>query len=442
MSERTDTANESLRPANGYRRLPRVRTVRIAILLVFAAISTGMGLWGIVSWEERPLAAIAEALERKEYESALDSADRFLAEHPDDIRAGILKARALSGLNRHRQADALFERIARQANGFPDDHAALRAWADSLLHLRRWPDAIAKLENLLNSHPADPDLVYSLTAAQIRSKQYQQALVTARRLGTIPGYADKADVMIGTIHHDLGNRRLALQAWERVLAHNPEAADLQIPAGEFLTNVGGDMLALGMPQRAATVLERGIAKRPTADGLSSLGKAYAETGRSSDAVDAWKRAVRLDSFNAVARGELANVALRAGRPQEALKWLLPLTTTGRLGSRSAYLLQRAYTQLKQPESAAQWKERAAQLRRSENVKSTLDELLRRSTDPFWIRLLHAYRLAEQKRWDEVEPLLKALREQHPQNSLLLDLSEAVRNRGPLPDLSRLTGIQY
>lgn len=442
MSERITLKSAPSKPPNSSRGGGGGPLLRIARLLVFVAAVTGLAIWGAVWWEERPLAAIAEDIEQKDYKSALESADSFLEEHPDDIRAGILKARALSGLNRHRQADALFERIALRADGFPDDDAALRAWAFSLLHLQRWTGAIAKFENLLKSHPSDPELHYSLTAAQIRAKQYRQALVTARRLRSIPGYADKADVMIGTIHHDLGNRRLALKAWERVLARNPEGVDLQIPAEEFLANVGGEMLVLGRPQQAVAVLERSVTKRPTAAGLATLGKACADTGRLPKAVDAWKRAVQRDQFNAVARDELANVALRRGRPREALDWLLPLTTTGNLDGSTAYLLQRAYTQLKQPDSAAEWKDRAAKLRRAENIRSTLHELLRRSTDPFWIGVVRAYQLAEQKRWDEAVPLLKELRKQQPRNSLLRDLAQAVRNRGPLPELSRLTGKQY
>ena len=426
---------------NGIHRRRGKRLIRVVLLLAFVSGVTSIGILGAMWWDERPLARIAAALETSDFQKALESADAYLARHPDDTRAGLFKARALSGLGRHREADALFERIARHFNGFPDDDEALRAWAFSLLHLKRWHAAIPKLKNLVESHPSDPDLVYSLTAAQIRARQFAQALENAERLGAIPGYADKAGVMIGTIHHDQGNSRLALAAWEKVLARNPQAADLQVAAGDFLNRVGDEMLVLGMPRRAVSVLERSVAIHAAADGFASLGKAYSEIGRSQDARVAWKRAVKLDHQQQGARVELANAALLEGRPRDALDWLLPLATTGRLKSSTAYLLQRVYTRLNQPEAAAHWKKHAARLRRTESVDSTLDRALN-SSDPLQVGIVQAYQLAEQKRWKEAETLLKELLRQFPGNPMLSDLSTAVRKRGPLPDMTRLTGKQY
>lgn len=258
----------------------------MAIILATIAVITGACLWGVLWWEKRPLARIAASLERNENQSALSSADRFLAGHPNDIRAGILKARALSGLNRHREADALFQRVALQANGFPDDSAALRAWSTSLLHLKQWPRAIALLENLQENHPSDPDILYSLTAARIRTKQFERALESAKQFAAVSGDTDRANVMIGTIHHDRENRQQALAAWKLVLAGNPEAENLQISAGMFLMMVGEDLLASGKPKRAAKILERSIAKRPKADTYSLLGRSYSQIGQRDRAITA------------------------------------------------------------------------------------------------------------------------------------------------------------
>ena len=416
--------------------------VRVAIILATIAVITGACLWGVLWWEKRPLARIAASLERNENQSALNSADRFLAGHPNDIRAGILKARALSGLNRHREADALFQRVALQANGFPDDSAALRAWSTSLLHLKQWPRAIALLENLQENHPSDPDILYSLTAARIRTKQFERALESAKQFAAVSGDTDRANVMIGTIHHDRGNRQQALAAWKLVLTGNPEAENLQISAGMFLMMVGEDLLAVGKPKRAAKLLERSIAKRPEADTYSLLGSSYSQIGRRDKAITAWKHALQLEKLHSSARGELANAALQTGRPKQAVSWLLPLTTTGRLDSRSAYLLQRAYVRLKQPAAARRWRDRAKALRDFESDENTITDLLRRSSDPFWTTLLHAYQLSLQKRWEEANVLSERLLKQRPSDALVRDLSVAIRQRGKLPPLSRLTGKQY
>ncbi len=416
--------------------------IRVACLLATISIITSAGLWFFVWWDDRPLARMTEELEIKNHQNALQLANRYLAKHPNDMRAGILKARALSGLNRHQDADAMFQRVALRAKRFPDDPAALRAWSTSLLHLKRWPRAIKILEALLVNAPSDPDILYSLTAARIHIRQYDLALESAQRLAKIPALSDKANVMIGTIHHDQGNRRQALVAWERVLAGNPDAKNLQIPANEFLLMVGEELLALGLPDRAAKVLERSIAQRPSAGAYAGLGKSYAQTGQLDKATNAWKQALKLDRLQPAARGELANAALRSGNQQQAVDWLLPLTTSDRLDSSHAYILQRAYAQMKQPDAARQWQKKTQSLRETENGKSTLDELLRRSSDPFWTTLLYTYQLAMQARWEEAAVLSEELRKTRPDDALVRDLSDAVKNRGKLPNLSRLIGKQY
>jgi tetratricopeptide (TPR) repeat protein len=419
---------------------PRVRAL---VLLATIVAITGLGLGIVVWWEERPLAQIAYALQRREFRDALTSADRFLADHPHDLRAGIYKARALSGLNRHRDADTVFQQVALTARRFPDDADALRAWSTSLLYLEQWDRAIALLETLLETHPSDADALFSVTAARIRARRYEAALESAARLEALPGSADRANVMIGAIHHDRGNRREALAAWEKVLAGNPDAKDLQISSDRFLLMAGDEALFLGMPRRAAAILERSVAQRPSADACTALGKAYAQSGQLKRGIGCWRQALELDSLHPGARQELANSALLAGEPQQTIDWLLPLTDrNGLLDSSGAYLLQRAYARLNQPEEMQRWRERADALRDRENVKGTLSELLQRTSDPFWTSFLLAYQSADDGKWDEAERVMEQLSAQRPKEALVQELAAAVRERGTLPPISRLTGRQF
>jgi tetratricopeptide (TPR) repeat protein len=398
---------------------------------------TGSVIAGIVWWQDRPLREAARLLSREQFRRSLQRSDQFLANHPDDSRAMILKARALSGLGRHLSADSLFEKVALDANGFPDDAEALRAWATSLLSLKRWPRAISVLETLLSRSPADAETLHRLTVARIHLKRYEAALDSASRLAGMPGHADDGNVMMAAIHHDRGDVRAALEAWERVLEHNPNAEDLRIAPAEALLMVGDNLLASGDPARAADALERSLRQSPSARAYALLGRAYAQTDRAQDAIRMWQAAIALDHLNAAAREELANIAMESGEFQQAVDWLLPLTTAEKISGSSAYVLQRAYTGLKSTGEAERWRERANALREVEQVRVTVQELIQNSSDPFWVGYLRAYQLAMDQNWEEAEALIGDLLLERPGESHLQRLAEAVRDRGELPSLDHL-----
>jgi tetratricopeptide (TPR) repeat protein len=404
---------------------------------VLVVAFTGSVIGGIVWWQDRPLREVSRLLSREEFRRSLALSDRFLARHPDDSRAMILKARALSGLDRHSAADSLFEQVALQSNGFPDDLEALRAWATSLQHLKRWPRAISILETLSNLAPADADTLHRLTVARIHLKRYVPALDSASRLATISGHEDDANVMIAAIHHDKGDLRAALEAWERVLEHNPNAENLRVPPAEALLMVGDNLLRSGNPQRAVDALERSLRQSPSARAYVLLGQAYSQTDRPEDAIRTWQSALAIEDLNATAREELANAAIGKGKFQAAVDWMLPLTTADNLAGSSAFVLQRAYTGLQKPEEAARWRERASALREVEQLRITIQELIQNSSDPFWVGYLRAYQLAMDQNWEEAEVLIADLLLQRSEEPHLRSLAEAVRSRGELPSVDHL-----
>ncbi len=393
-------------------------------------------------WQDQPLREISTLLQAEDYSASLTMANQYLSRHPDDSRARILKARALTGLGRHDAADSLFRRVAVGSNGFPDDTNALRAWSVSLLSSAKWLRAVSVLEILLQDAPADPETLYRLTVARIRLRQYDDALKSATRLAAVSGHEDQAHVMIGTIHHDRGNRRAALDAWEVVLKTNPAATGLQITAGEFKAMVGEDLLELGFPQRAAEVLEESVKTDAIARAYTYLGRAYSQTNRQAQASQAWQEALRCDGMNVDAREELSNEALRNRQPQRAVDLMLPLAAENLMQSSSAYVLQRAYSQLKQPVDTERWRDRANALRETEKRRSQITELIRKEKDPFWSGFLHAYDLADQKQWTSAEKIVSDLLLQHPDSDLLGNLARSIRQRTELPRLSSLMGKQY
>lgn len=417
------------RPTSGFAR------VFVSALIVIAF--TGSVIGGIVWWQDRPLREASRLLSRGDYRRSLQLSTQFLARHPDDSRAMILKARSLSALDRHPEAESLFEQVALQSNGFPDDVEALRAWATSLLQLKRWPRAVAILETLSNIAPTDAETLRRLTEACLQLKRYEPALDSAARLATIPQHADEANVMIAAIHHDKGDVRAALAAWERVLQNNPDAENLRITPAEALLMFGDNLLASGNPQRAADLLERSLHLSPSARASVLLGQAYSQTDRVEDAIRLWKSALAIEDLNPTAREELANAAIGKENFQEAVDWMLPLANAGQLAGSSAFVLQRAYIGLQKTEEAARWRERASALREAEQRRITIQEMLQNSSDPFAVEYLRAYQLAMDQNWEEAAVLIEDLLLQRPQEPHLQHLSEAVQNRTELPSVDHL-----
>lgn len=409
----------------------------IVLTLLGFGICAGIGVW----WQDRPLREVAALLAKEDFEGSFTAANRFLIKHPNDTRAELLKARSLSSMNRHNEADRLFQTIAIKSNGFPDDVDALRAWSVSLLYLEQWPRAVSILETLLQTSPTDAELLYRLSVARIRLRQYAAALESTQQLAKVPGHEDQANVMVGTIHHDRGNGREALDAWEKVIANNPELKDLQISPGEFQAMIGDELLRLGELDRAITTLEKSVSTRPAGNTYALLGEAYSQTNRPADAKNAWQESLRTEPTNATAREELASLALREGQPQDAVDLMRPLTSSSDFSSSSAYVLQRAYGQLKQTREADYWRKQANMLRQKEKRRSRISEMLRNSADAYWSGYLHAYQLADQQKWSSAEKIASDLLIKRPNDPLMQNLIQAIRQHSELPSLDDVTQNQ-
>ncbi|MEZ6061899.1 MAG: tetratricopeptide repeat protein [Planctomycetaceae bacterium] len=414
---------------------PAGNAVRLLLVLATVGAGTIAVIGGVSWWQDRPLRSIRAAIDDQDFTVASNLADSFLARYPYDTRALLLKGRCLSELGQHASADHLFQRIARQSNGFPDDSDALRAWSVSLLNLEQWTRAIAIMETLTESFPDDAELLYPLTVARIRLSQYEPALESAERLAKIPGHEQEAAVIIGTIHHDRGNGRSALDAWNTVLASNPDAANLQISPEEFFAMVGEELLDSGFPDRAVEYLERSSARLPTGRTFALLGSARSQIGQQQAAVSAWTESIRHEPANPTAREELANFALQNGNAQEAVDMMKPLMNSSDLSSSSAYVLQRAFTQLNDADQAQRWRLMTDQLREQEKQRGRVSELLRTSRDPFLSTYLRAYQLAQQEKWNDADRILQDLLIQHPEDARVQALAAAVRKRGDLPELA-------
>ncbi len=408
--------------------LKRACLVGVALVLL---------LLGMVWWQERELSRAAQALEQGETRYAMYLVGKFLGRNPSNSRALAIQARGLLELGYPDETIQIFDTIG--AASREDMHALARAYM-----LRgEWSSAERLLVRVLQLTPDEPNTLYELASCQIRLGRFQQALTNAQKFATLPDQAARGQVMIGSIHGDMGNDREAADAFAQVLQEDPQAENVQITPAEFYLRYGRVLLRLGKPAEALEPLKRSVADGPSGTAFTLLGDAASQLGRSEDAALAWREAIKLEPVSFSARTSLANLALLSGDGKGAIEWLEPITGEENLPSRTTYLLQRAYTLLGDAEAADRWREKTAELRREEQHLSMLEEALVSQPGSFWARAVRAHRFANEGNWLQADLLVTQLVEEAPGEPFVIELADGIRRRsGKLPSLMRVPVTRF
>lgn len=412
------------------RRLPLLFIVLLIALAAFAAV------WGLVWFQERPLAQAEAALVAGDVDQALLLTREFLQQHPESSRGTALRARALVAAGQPNEAIRLFNRIG------PASSEELHAYARALLMLERWTTALPVLVRVLQIEPTHADALYEISVCRTRLGRLTDALDSAKRFAALPGHEPRGNVMVGTIHSDLGNPNEAADAFARVLEYRPDAKELQVAPDEFFLMYGQALLDAGKPQQALSQLERSLDLKPSARAYLLVGKARENLAQVAEAESAWREALRLDRSQTEVRECLARIALQQGDAKATLTWLEPLAARADIPASVAYLVQRAHKALGNEEAATEWRQRTDRLRQQEKVTSAVSNVLRESPQSFWAQVIRAHRFAATGNWAEAESILTLLRKEKPADKFYHDLVEAVRRRGPLPPLEQLPIKQF
>ena len=406
-----------------------------ALLTVFTVAASVVGL---VIWyeQDRPLHQIESALKAHQTPLAMQLVGRYLREHPDDVRAQIIKARILVEAGQLAEALRLFHRVG------ASDATDLHAWAKAHLLRQEWSDALPVLERLLQLSPNDPDALHEITACRSFLGKYSRAFESAERLAQQPGHEARAWLQIGTLHENLTNKHSAVEAWAKVLQYEPKAENLQVSAAEFFGEYGRVLLEDGHPESARDTLERSLTLKEDAEIRACLGQALRQTGDEVGAVAAWKRSLESTPALREPRESLADAALRAGHFEEARNWLEPALTGLNVSSSVTYLMQRVCLASGDREAAQTWQVRTEELRKREKLRSAINHVLVESPESFWARAIRAYQFAEAGNWQQAEVLTSALLAESTRQPFVLELAACVRKRGPLPSLELLPIHQF
>ncbi len=251
------------------------------------------------------LAGAANAEARGEHARALELNEQAAALAPDDLRARIGSARALSELDRHEEARTAWESVLAAD---PDNAAARDALAHnpSIPPIERAQHVVA-LANA-RSRMLDPDGAIALygKAAQLAPDRFG----AAAKLG------------VARTHLQVGNDDEALMAYEELGAEGP--AQLGGDAPSVYAGLGEARAAAGDDTGAAEAWANALAVDPDqSEALQGQGELLLKAGKHAEALAPLARAVELTPEDADARTALARAHQAAGDSKAALEVLQP-----------------------------------------------------------------------------------------------------------------------
>ena len=434
MSAETSAASTPPRPRRTVRRGSPIR--RLLSVLIGIPVITGALLLGWLWWAERPLKAVERSLTQGDFRTALERVENYLKGDPASSRALDLKAQSLVGLRRFPDALAIYERIG------SDTVSGQRAWGEALLRMQRWTDALPLLRQVHQKQPDNADVTHELAACAMQAGEFEQAVELAGQLAKLPGQRERGLLLLGVLHSNHGNYRLASEAFGQLLESNPDGAGLQILPEELFQGMGQACLNDGKPEEAIRHLTRAIELRPTAERYAFLGEARELQGDLAQAGEAWKQGIARDPDLARAREGLARVALDERQPSQAIEWLQPLSVPSKLTSSIAHTLKRANSLLGDKAAADRWDAEETRLRDAEERKRALDDVVKQAPQSFWALALRAHKYASEGNRQQAATLLRTvdgLRTQKPDGykdpqRFLNQLIDAVQTGSPLPSL--------
>jgi arylsulfatase A-like enzyme/tetratricopeptide (TPR) repeat protein len=202
-------------------------------------------------------------------------------------------------------AEALYRKVITQR---PDTEDAYRRLALLYWRAGRAGDAVATLEAALRAGVTQAEVRIKLAQYLAESGQPDRAIdLMVRDAGDDPD----ALVALGNAYLMSGRTQDALKTFRHLLEVDPDSALAN-------QNIGTAQLQARDFGAAEASLRKAVDMDPKLSGAwTALGVALASTGRRSDAIDAWKRAVALDGSDFNALFNLTVNLAQAGRGEEA-----------------------------------------------------------------------------------------------------------------------------
>jgi hypothetical protein len=143
--------------------------------------------------------------------------------------------------------------------------------------------------------------------------------------------------------------------------------------------------------------------------------------------------VQLEPLNFMALEGLAELRMQQRDFAGALALLQPVEQESGLTSTTGFLLQRLYGLVDQAEKSAEWKQRTETLRRLEDARVRMEQVIVNSPDTLWAQVFQAWYLAEQNNREQAKVLLYPFVKEDADEFILM-LWTSLRDGLPLPGL--------
>lgn len=337
------------------------RTGRRVIAAVAATLAIG-AVW-LLMWRGADVrrTRLAALLKAGQSAQALDLANQLLqttAEDDDLLRA---KCQALEELRRVHEAVGTYSLI--QSPTVTD----FQNWASALMRLNQWQAAAEVLTKAQQQTSTDAAVTWQLTACWLQLKRPASAIDSAQQLLLVPGYRGRAHLQLAAAYRQLDDLQNVSRHLELALSEKGEP--LPLSEREIRLSAAEALLIAGRARRALKVLQEGPATDTDMQLLLLRGDANLQLGDYAAAEREYRQALALDSRHAGALESLAEIKLQQKLPAAAVELLLPLAESPGTTSATAFLLQRAYTDLRNFPEAHRWQRQVEELRQAEQAST-------------------------------------------------------------------------
>jgi tetratricopeptide (TPR) repeat protein len=330
-------------------------------------ISLFIGLIGLTAWNvtrSEALAAARQAYARGELVSSLQHAIDHLSRRPWSREAALVAARSLSQLDYADAAEPYYKRAGRldlndlqiRAFGLVRGNHRQRAIEAYEQILARWPDNVAALRRLAAVH---------FTQRNIPQLESLANRLIGNPHGVIIGYT-----LQGAVAHADKNYERAVEAFEHVLAQDPELRVMPLPQQIFWTDLAEDLIKLGRHADASRYLTQALNRNSVPALMNMLGRAYLLQGAFDDAARCFQQAAQWEPGNYTPLYYLGKVELQRLQPKQAKEYL---EAAHKLAPRQLDVLDslaRTYRLLGQPAEAVRVEKLMTELR--EKARSIRD----------------------------------------------------------------------
>jgi len=273
------------------------------------------------------------AISESHYDKALELTEQVLASSPMDPAATVVKGRALIGLGREEEAEAL---LTKQVQAQPSDIGSAQMLARLHIRHEEWAPAMSVAKRITTFAPQDRESGLLLIEAAFRSGNIVEGREASARLLKRDGEPEA----IASVLQLWSNYWPSPQRFQDALrlAGASPRLDQKLVYANFLSRSGSPLDAVGLVGNSASL----PVNAQSAEANAVLGDALSRLGKLAEARSRLNAVIAFDPGNASALRSRAELALRTGNPEAATVDAQKLVTVLPASADDRLLLARCY----------------------------------------------------------------------------------------------------